>query len=250
MRTLFVMDPVEKLDLTWDTSLFLLAELSRRGHQNWMADLVDLAATEKGIFASAFGVRSEAASRKPRRVEPKKRRALTDFDLILIRKDPPFDAPYLALTYLLEPLAKKIPVLNDPAGIRNTNEKCSILKFPKWIPETLVTNSVREIREFQKRLKDDVVVKPLNQKGGEGVFLWKRGEDFKSKSAGEANPLPFVMAQRYLRAGRDKRILLLNGRILAAFERRAPAGDFRTNLSLGGTFHRTEITGKIGRAHV
>ncbi|HXV27990.1 MAG TPA: glutathione synthase, partial [bacterium] len=174
---------------------------------------------------------------------------LTQFDLVLIRKEPPFDATYLYLTQILETTADQVPMVNHPRGIRNANEKLAILNFSSWIPETLVTNSAEKIIDFQKRIQDDLVIKPLNLMAGKNIIRLK----FKSRTAARTvrkatrNSREFVMAQRFLK-GRgktaDKRILILDGDVLTAFEKCAPKGDFRSNLSLGATARSTKLTAK------
>lgn len=244
MRFLFILDPLEKLTLRWDTSLYLLRELARRGHACWTADAGDLWAEKRGVFAWV------------RRLSPNREsgyqtssvavRNLQSFDCILIRKDPPFDAAYLHMTYILERIAARVPVVNHPRGIRNTSEKIICLAFPKWIPETVVTSSPARILEFQKAIRDDMIVKPCDQKGGKGIVLLKHGGSGTKSAVLKATHRGrnVVIAQRFMKtaSGGDKRILILDGKILAAFEKHPRKGEFRANLSLGGTFHSTKIT--------
>ena len=247
MRFLFVMDPLDQLDLRWDTSLCLLRELTRRGHECWAVDAGELWAEKKGDFA---WTRRLAPNRKSGYVtSAPAARNLQSFHCILIRKDPPFDTAYLHMTYLLERVADdRVPVVNHPRGIRNTNEKIIGLAFPKWIPETVVTSLPSRILEFQRQIKDDIILKPCDQKGGKGIVLLARGQAgakslvFRATNRGKK----VVVAQRFLRTRSrgDKRILILNGKILAAFEKHPRKGEFRSNLSRGGTFHPTKITAK------
>lgn len=242
MFVLCILDPLEKLNPEWDTSLSLLRELAGRGHRISIADVQDLRETGTRISVDAISLGANLTAEGPR-----KRRDIEDFQLILIRKEPPFDDGYRRLTYLLEPVAGRVPVVNDPRGIRNTNEKMGILNFPDWIPETIVSNSADTILLFQQQLDRDLVIKPLYQKGGEGVFLLKRSQKNGRGSLMEATAhgRNSVMAQQFLASGGqavDKRILLLNGEILTAFEKHPAAGEFRSNLVLGGTAHPTVLT--------
>ena len=223
-RFAFILDPLERLDLPWDTSLSLVRELNRLGHRTVLFVAASLVSRKNEVH----GTRSH------------KKWNLADFDAVFIRKDPPFDSAYLALTYLLEPVAKKTWVINHPRGIRNANEKLFGLRFPKWSPPSIVTSSIEEILSFQKKTGSDLVIKPLYEKGGKGVFLLKptKGARHLLKKA-TGNELEMVIAQKFLPlpAGRgDKRILLWKDKILGAFERIPPPGDFRSNLSLGGKF--------------
>ncbi len=235
-RFAFVMDPLEKLDLPWDTSLCLLRELASRGHRTFLFTAASLSL--EGDRTRGKGREIIPLSNLRYRQDPEQKFDLADFQAVLIRKDPPFDAGYLALTYLLEPLAKKTRVINHPRGIRNANEKLFGLGFPRWSPPTLVSSNPEEILAFQKRIRTDLVIKPLYEKGGKGVFLLKRSARLRLK--GEP-----VVAQKFIPVPTgigDKRILLWKGKILGAFARIPKAGEFRSNLSLGGRFDRCRIT--------
>ncbi|MBN1687819.1 MAG: glutathione synthase [Candidatus Omnitrophica bacterium] len=257
MKIFCVLDPLHKLDPKWDTTLYLLREMSRRGHRIWIGDVPDLAFYQRAVVArsreisphdpNANILKTNAdflfkAITKPETLD------LRLFDLILIRKEPPFDENYLCMTYLLDHLAKKIPIVNHPRGIRNTNEKLGALLFPDFIPPSIVSSSPASILEFQKSKESHLVIKPIAEKGGKGVFLLKKnqpGKIVKLKNATLRNK-KFLVAQKFLKTPRqaDKRILILNGKIFAAYEKRPAPKEFRANLGLGGSFHRTRITPK------
>ncbi|MFZ5801958.1 MAG: hypothetical protein ACOY3K_02450 [Candidatus Omnitrophota bacterium] len=245
MRILFIIDPLAKLDLKWDTSLGLAREFFRRGNAVWFCDTRDLFFEQDRVFSQ---VRSLIPVKRSRFKTGKMcRHPAAFFDLVMIRKEPPFDMNYIYLTYLMELASRDTVVSNCPTGIRNLNEKFSALKFLPVIPQSVVASRPGIILEFQKKLGEDLVIKPLDLKGGEGVFLvkknhrrnhpllWKRTRQGKN----------FVIAQEKVRTGRvpkDKRILLLGGKYLSAFERQARGNDFRTNLSLDGESGRTSLT--------
>ena len=238
MRFLCVMDRLEKLDPEWDNSLAVLDELARRGHETWAADVPEIWAAGNSVLASAHRIRRKGKIFTSSRPEIFR---LDQFDKILIRKEPPFNKAYLQLTDLLEPVAERVPILNHPAGIRNTNEKLSVLNFPKWIPKTLVSDSAESILDFQKRLRGPVIVKPLDQKGGRGIFLitpHQRDARHRLIKA-TRNGKKTLMAQQFINAKKkvEKRIVILNGKILALYEKRPRGKEFRANLALGGTWH-------------
>lgn len=244
-KFLFVMDPLNKLDPYWDSSLRLLREFNRRGHRTWACDITDVGFEKKSVRVRAGEVRSLANFKY--RQFTFKGYAIDYFDLVVIRKEPPFDMNYIYATYLLELTASRVPMANHPAGIRNANEKLSILKWPREVAETLVAGNQASILAFRHRVSGDLVLKPLDQKGGTGVCLLRVKEPhFKTKVARALARYGFVMVQKFLRNKHqsDKRILVLNGKILGAYEKRPKRGDFRGNLSIGATCHRTTLTSK------
>ncbi|MDP3919539.1 MAG: glutathione synthase [Candidatus Omnitrophota bacterium] len=246
MNCLFILDPLEVLDAKWDTSLTLLRELAARGHSTWAADTHEVWYETPDVVADASRICPDADFRY--HATDRKRLKARDFQLILIRKEPPFDANYLYLTHLLDHVARLVPVLNHPTGIRNNNEKLSALHFSRWMPETVVSRSETTILDFQDRLQSDVVVKPLDEKGGKGVFLLHRADNHKSELLKQAtqNGTQTIMAQRYLTGDGvhgDKRILILDGEVLLAYEKRFGKGDFRGNLSAGASYCPATLTG-------
>ena len=256
MRFLFVLDPLKKLDLKWDTSLTILRELNGRGHKTFAADWRDFWVEGKNVFVRAGELHPKTTPGNPESekihyryiISPARRYEVNQFDLIFLRKNPPFYPSYLHLTYVLELASKQIPVINHPRGIRETNEKFSILEFPRWIPETLVSSNPAQIILFQKEIKDALVIKPLDKKGGEGVFLLHKNEPanwLKLQKAMQKGK-KFLIAQRFLPntgSPGEKRILILDGKFAGAYEKRSAPGDFRANLALpGSTFHPASLT--------
>ncbi|MCM8775652.1 MAG: hypothetical protein NC930_04800 [Candidatus Omnitrophica bacterium] len=247
MRYLSIMDPLPKKEVRWDTTYAILRELAERGHEIWGTDTDCVWLSRLEFFAESYAI-YPVSETKFHLGSPRCKR-LRDFDAILIRKEPPFDMNYLYLTYLLEQITAQVSVTNHPRGIRNANEKLITLQFPKWIPDTLVTSSAEKICEFQDKIQDALVVKPLNLKQGQGVVLLKKNARPRLSLCRKwtQQGRRTVMAQRFLKTKKaqgDKRILVLNGEVLTAFERHCPARDFRANLTLGATFHPTHITPK------
>ena len=259
MNTLFILDPIKKLDPEWDSSLYVLKALWARGHSVFFAEAGSIKEEKGRVLAK---VSEAGVDHLPRQKSPSFRQLLAArtilkpagdfqtmeaFDLVVLRPEPPFDEAYRRLTSLLEAPAQKIPIVNHPRGIRNTNEKMAILNFPEIIPETIISNSPETILIFQRQIESDLVIKPLYEKGGKGVFLLKRGETHAAGLLKEATASgkTSVVAQEFIPLKKDhgdKRITLLNGEILCVYEKWPPPGDFRSNLGLGGTAHRTEIT--------
>jgi glutathione synthase len=164
-------------------------------------------------------------------------RAVDDFDIVLVRQDPPFDMGYVTNTYLLE-LAKKALVINPPRAIRNISEKMSILQFPELTPKTWVGKDIDALEAFARQF-DQVVLKVLYLMGGDGVIKLKSdAPDFREKASAfiAASGREPILAQEFLPAvsGGDKRVFVLNGEPFAALRRMPKEGDFRANLHVGG----------------
>jgi glutathione synthase len=246
LKIAFLLYPTEGIKPEEDSSFWIMRELQRRGHDVSIFESKDLVAREDGLWAYF-----RAARLDPRRgylPSPLSRQAsrLDAFDCIFIRKEPPFDNEYLYALQLLSLLKGRVFMLNDPAGIAVANEKTFTLRFPRYIPETIVTEDPSRAREFVRQLKARVVVKPLNEKGGKGIFaagvsdvdLLARLEDATRLGTEK------VLVQRFIPANArgDKRIVILNGRSLGAFLRKPSRMDFRANLSRGGTMHRAAVS--------
>jgi glutathione synthase len=169
--------------------------------------------------------------------------ALDNFDVILIRQDPPFDMGYISNTYLLE-LTKAL-VLNPPLGVRNISEKMSILHFPELTPKTWVGRDIDALADFARRF-DQVVLKVLYMMGGDGVIKLRGADaDFRDRAGAfiaAAGREP-VLAQEFLPAvsGGDKRLFVLDGEAFGAIRRMPQGGDFRANLHVGGIAEAADV---------
>jgi glutathione synthase len=162
-----------------------------------------------------------------------------------MRQDPPFDIGYITATYLLERIARDTLVVNDPRAVRDAPEKLFVLDFAEFMPPTMVSRNLAEIRDFHAR-HGEIVVKPLHGKAGEGVF--RIGRDGTNLTAlaelfGSIWKEPFI-AQAFLPSVTegDKRIVLVDGEVAGAINRRPKSGEFRSNLAAGGTAEQTELT--------
>ncbi len=237
-RSLFVMDPIEAVDIEKDTTFVLMLEAQRRGHEVLVCQIEDLSVAGGAARAVArpAKLRREAGNHASlgaaRELELDR-----DVDLAFQRKDPPVDAAYVASTQILA-LCQKAVVLNRPASILARNEKLYAQHFPDLMPETVVSRSISQLLAFFESLGADMVVKPLDGKGGEGIFRL-RPQDPNLGSILEqitAFGTRWAMAQRYLpeiREG-DKRILLLEGDPIGAVLRVPSEGETRANFHAGG----------------
>jgi len=247
MRLVYVMDPVEGLLPDKDTTFAFQRAAAARGHENLHALLRDVFVREGEVFARVRPIQIGGADSKVAcSLGAPSELALSDVSAVLIRKDPPFDAEYLYTTQLLERVRRRTLLVNDPRGLRDANEKLYALHFSAFTPRTLVTADRARILAFMEEVGGAAVVKPLDGAGGSGVMMIARGD--KNNHAildlltGEGRR--FAMAQEYLPAVRqgDKRVLLLEGRVLGAINRVPRADDLRSNIHVGGTVEPTEVT--------
>jgi glutathione synthase len=168
-----------------------------------------------------------------------------EVDVVFQRVDPPVDADYIVATQLLD-LCRRARVLNSPRAILSFNEKILALAYPELMPETLVTRSIAELRDFRAKLGGRIVVKPLDGKGGEGIFVVME-EDPNAASIFEqvtAFGTRWALGQQFMPEVRqgDKRILLLEGEPLGALLRVPTTDDLRANLHVGGVAVKTELS--------
>jgi glutathione synthase len=245
LALLFVMDPLASIDVHSDTTFVMMLEAQERGHRVLHASPSDLSVSEGRVLARA---RAAALRREPGNhcsLGPESTVVLDDeVDVVLQRKDPPVDAEYAISTQILC-LCRRALVLNRPQGILAANEKLYALHFPELMTETLVTRSIPELIDFLAKVAGDMIVKPLEGRGGEGVFHLRHDDRnlFSILEQSTRFGARRVMAQRYLPAVRqgDKRILLLDGEPLGALLRVPLERETRSNLHVGGRPARTTL---------
>jgi glutathione synthase len=244
LRIAVQMDPIEAMVVARDTSLALMIEAQQRGHEVWWF-------TPNDLFYDAGAVRARA-ERVSVQLDPAHHydtleqavRDADDFDVILIRQDPPFDMGYVSNTYLLE-LTRAL-VLNPPRGVRDISEKTAILRFPELTPKTWMGRDLDALDAFARRF-DQVVLKVLFLMGGDGVIkLRASDEDFRARAGKfiDAAGREPIMAQEFLPAiaGGDKRVFVLDGEGFGAIRRMPQGGDFRANLHAGGIAEVAELS--------
>ncbi|MCP5069383.1 MAG: glutathione synthase [bacterium] len=238
LRMAFVMDPLESIDIEGDTTFVLMLAAQERGHGLWYVDPADLGVDARGAVARVRPVTMRREPGNHSSVGESSHVALDEaFDVVWQRKDPPVDNESIVATQILG-LCRKALVLNRPAGILAANEKLYALNFPDLMAETLVTHEIPWLLEFMDSLGGEMIVKPLDGRGGEGIFHVARDDRNlnsileQSTRFGERR----VMAQRYLPEVRigDKRILLLDGEPLGALLRVPAESEVRANLHVGG----------------
>jgi glutathione synthase len=239
------MDPIQRINIKGDSTFALLLEAQKRGHRLSFYTPDRLAMLNGQLFSTVetLSVRDQPGDHftlsEPRRVE------LSQFDVILLRQDPPFDLAYITSTHFLERIHPKTLVVNDPAHVRNAPEKIFVTLFPDLMPPTLITRDLAEIKAFRAE-HNDIVMKPLYGHGGGAVFRIAR-DDLNFGSLYDMFSVTFReqwVVQKFLPAVKqgDKRILLVDGEFAGAVNRIPAADDLRSNMVRGGAPAATDLT--------
>lgn len=250
MRVLAVIDPPGSLRPRSDTTVALLDELLRRGHETFVCQVQDLWLRHEVAGATVYAVTGTDRENRPALTldATAKERALGDFHAVLMRKDPPYDIMYHFATLLLERARGQTLLVNDPRGLREANEKLYIFHFPDLLAPTRVTRRIDELRAFMAELGGQMIVKPLDGYAGLSVFHVRQDDDNTGSilETMTQHEQRWVMAQKYLDIARcgDKRILMLDGEPIGALLRMPAQTEVRSNLALGGTAKQTELTAR------
>jgi glutathione synthase len=246
IRVAVQMDPLPSINIAGDSSFALMLSAQERGHELWHYDVRTLAWQNGRVTAWAAPVTVQHVAGDHFRLGEHAVLDLgRDVEVVLMRQDPPFDLGYLTGTWLLERVAQQTLVVNDPRSVRDAPEKVFVLDFAEFMPPTLVTRRLEDVRAFHAE-HGAVVIKPLHGNGGKAVF--RVGDDGANLSAlvelfGQVWPEPF-MVQKFLPevADGDKRIVLVDGEVAGAINRKPGSGEFRSNLAVGGYAEAASLT--------
>ncbi|MGB6536935.1 MAG: glutathione synthase [Xanthobacteraceae bacterium] len=239
------MDPIERINISGDSTFALLLEAQNRGHtiSYYTPDQLVLRDGTVAAEVRPLSVRDILGNHftlgEPCQLN------LATFDVVLLRQDPPFDLAYISTTHMLERIHPRTLVVNDPSGVRNAPEKIFVTDFPDLMPPTLITRNHAAIKAFRAE-HGDIVMKPLYGLGGQAVFRLAPDDlNFGSLYDLFATMLrePWVV-QKFLPAVRegDKRIILVDGEFAGAINRVPAADDLRSNMVRGGAAAATELT--------
>jgi glutathione synthase len=245
MHILFIMDPAEAMLPDKDTTFAFIRAAQKRGHCCLHAAPEGLSVRGRRVFVRArplsvnavapFVVLGEAETFD-----------VHELGAVMIRKDPPFDTAYLHLTQELDLVKADTLVVNEPVGLREANEKLFALQFEEWMPRTLVTCDREELLQFTRDVGGRAVLKPLDGAGGSGVVAL-RTDDKNARALTDIlthEGKVQAMVQEYQEevVTGDKRVLLLDGKLLGAILRVPRADDIRANIHVGGRVEPTELT--------
>ena len=242
------MDPIEGINIAGDSTFAVMLGAQARGHRLYHYLAGDLSYRQGRVTARARPLEVRNVVGNHFNVGDWIDLDLSDeTDVVLMRQDPPFDLAYITATHLLERISAQTLVVNDPVSVRNAPEKLFVLDYARFMPPTLITRSLEDVRAFQAE-HGDIVVKPLHGNAGSAVF--KIGRDGSNLGAlielfGQVWPEPF-MVQAFLPdvAKGDKRIVLIDGTVSGAINRVPGTGEIRSNLAAGGTAHEADLTAR------
>tara|TARA_B110001450_G_scaffold193955_1_gene182256 strand:+ start:20 stop:949 length:930 start_codon:yes stop_codon:yes gene_type:complete len=222
-----------KLNPKSDTSMFLAVEAQNKNYKIFYYEPKNLSIINDKVIAQGYFIKFNYLSKKKFRIIKKKTIDLSDCKFLLIRQDPPFNLEYITTTYILDKIKNKVKIINNPTSVRNISEKLHSSMFRKFMPDTIFTKDLNEIKKFYKKHKK-IIIKPIHSFGGNDIHLIQTS--FKTsfisifiKKHGH------IMCQKFLSKIRygDKRVFLINGKICGAISRIPKEGSFLSNLSKG-----------------
>tara|TARA_A100000164_G_scaffold365078_1_gene384184 strand:- start:613 stop:1539 length:927 start_codon:yes stop_codon:yes gene_type:complete len=215
-----------------DTTIFLANEVQRKNYKVFYYEPKDLSIINSNVVAEGFFIKFEYDKKKFFRILRKQKLDLKKCKYILIRQDPPFNLEYISSTYILEKIKNRVKIINDPTSIRNVSEKLYASKYQKFMPATIFTQNIKEIKKFFKKNKK-VILKPIHSYGGNDIHLLNKfNYKFVKKFIKKHD---FIICQKYLSKiiDGDKRVFLMNGKIVGSISRVPKKGSFLSNMSKG-----------------
>ena len=230
-----------KLNPITDTSIFLANEIQNKNYRIFYYDPKNLSIINSKVIAEGFFITFTYKQKKFFKILKKQKLDLTKCKFILIRQDPPFNLEYISTTYILDSIKTKVRVVNDPSSIRSISEKLYSAKYQKFMPNTIFTQNINEIKNFFKKNKK-VILKPINSYSGNNIHLLKKFDlKFIKKFIKKHD---HIICQKYLPKiiHGDKRVFLINGKIVGAISRVPKKGSFLSNMSKGARPINTSLT--------
>jgi glutathione synthase len=238
-----------KLNPITDTSVFLANEIQNRNYKIFYYDPKYLSIINSKVIASGFFIKFDYSKKVFFKILKKQKLDLTKCKFILIRQDPPFNLEYISATYILDTIKDKVKILNNPTSIRNVSEKLYSTKYQKYMPSTIFTQSMNEIKKFFKTHKK-VILKPIHSYGGNDIHLLSKFNPKLIKQFIKKHN--HIMCQKFLpkiNKG-DKRVFLINGKVCGAISRVPKQGSFLSNMSKGAkpiNINLTKIENKVSK---
>ena len=238
-----------KLNPVTDTSVFLANEVQNKGYKIFYYDPKDLSIINSKVIAMGFFIKFNNTHKKFFKILKKQKLDLSNCKFILIRQDPPFNLEYISATYILDTIKDKVKILNNPTSIRNVSEKLYSARYQKFMPSTIFTQNIDEIKNFFK-IHKKVILKPIHSYSGNDIHLLTK---FNLKLIQKfIKQHDHIMCQKYLPkiSKGDKRVFLINGKVCGAISRVPKKGSFLSNMSKGAkpiNIKLTKIENKISK---
>ena len=232
-----------KLNPRTDTSIFLAHEIQKKNYKIFYYDPKDLSIINFKVVAEGFFIKFDYKKKRFFEILKKQKLELIKCKYLLVRQDPPFNLEYICSTLILDKIKKRVKVINDPTAIRNVSEKLFSTKYQKFMPDTIFSQNIDQIRKFFKKHKK-VIVKPINSYSGNNIhLLTKFNLKFFQKFIKKHD---HIMCQKYLSKIKegDKRVFLINGKVCGAISRIPKKGSFLSNLSKGAKPINIKLTNK------
>ena len=230
-----------KLNPKTDTSVFLANEIQKKNYRIFYYDPKNLSILNSDIIAEGFFIKFNYNNKKFYKILKKQKLNLIKCKYVLIRQDPPFNLEYISSTFILETIKNKVKIINNPTAIRNISEKLYSVKYQKFMPNTIFTQNIQEIKNFFKKNKY-VILKPIHSFSGNDIHLLNKFKlKFVQRLIKKHN---YIMCQKYLPkiSTGDKRVFLINGKICGAISRVPLKGSYLSNMSKGATAKNTQLT--------
>jgi glutathione synthase len=245
MRFLFVMDPSEGMLPDKDTSFAFMRGAQTLGHECWHCVPSQVWNRGADVYADACAISVHALAPHVQKGALEEH-PVAGFEAVFIRKDPPFDAAYLHLTQQLDLVKNSTFIINDPVALRSANEKLYAFHFAEYMPRTLVSSNTQRLLSFITEVGGKAVIKPLDGAGGAGVM----GVDGASRNSRgivdfvtrEGRELALMQEYQPSVVEGDKRVLLLDGRVLGVIRRVPRADDIRANIHVGGRVEACDLS--------
>ena len=224
-----------------DTSIFLAKEAQEKKYKIFYYDPKNLSVINSKVEALGFFIKFDYKKKSFFKILKKQKLDLLKCKFILIRQDPPFNMEYISATHILDAIKDKVNIINDPTSIRNVSEKLYSIKYQKYMPATLFSQNIREIKNFFKKHKK-IILKPVNSFSGNNIYLLTK---FNLRLINKIiKKHDYIMCQKFLpkiNKG-DKRVFIINGKIFGAISRVPKKGSFLSNLSKGAKPINTKLT--------
>ena len=234
-------DPIEKINPKTDTTLLLALEAQKRKYKIYWFEAKDLSFINSKLFADVKELRLFSNDKKYFKIIRKKKFNLSSSKVILIRQDPPFNIDYINSTLLLDSIKNRTKIINNPESVRNISEKLFSIKFMQLMPPTIFTKNLNEIINFYQKHKK-IVLKPVNGYAGKNIYFINRKLNLGTLRK-YLRKTGFVMVQKFLPLVKhgDKRVFIINGKVVGAIKRVPSKNSILSNISQGGKAFKTNL---------